>query len=216
MRRDEQLGGLTTGRITALADGVFAVAMTLLVLEFHVPALPEGATSAQLDAALARLWPQVMSYVAGFLVLGTLWVGHHYQLHYVRRADRVFLWLNLGFLLAVAFLPFCVALLGAFGNLCAPCALYGASLLVAGSCLIAMWSYATNGRRLVDPTLDEAVVRALRSRIYTGMLVYTGGFALAFVAPRASLVAYAAMPLLYFVPSRIDQHSMAHRPQGSG
>ena len=68
----------------------------------------------------------------------------------------------------------------------------------------------------MDPALDEAVVRALRSRIYAGMLVYFSGFGLAFVAPRFSLVAYAAMPLLYFVPTRIDRHSMARRPQGSG
>jgi uncharacterized membrane protein len=216
MGRHDDAGGLTTGRIAALADGVFAVAMTLLVLEFHVPALPEGATSAHLDAALARLWPQVLSYVAGFLVLGTLWIGHHYQLHYVRRADRTFLWLNLGFLLMVTFLPFCVALLGTFGTFTTPCVLYGASLLVAGSFLMGQWSYATNRRRLVEAALEEAVVRALRSRIQAGMLVYCAGFALAFVAPRLSLAAYAAMPLLYFVPSRIDRHSMAHPPQSGG
>jgi uncharacterized membrane protein len=216
MSRHDEPGGLTTGRIVALADGVFAVAMTLLVLEFHVPTLPAGASSAQLDAALAKLWPQVLSYVAGFLVLGTLWIGHHYQLHFVRRADRPFLWLNLGFLLMVAFLPFCVALLGTFGMFTTPCALYGVTLLAAGSCLIGQWNYATSGRRLVEPDLDEGIVRALRSRINAGMLVYFVGFALAFVAPRISLAAYAAMPLLYFVPSRIDRHSMAHRPQGSG
>jgi uncharacterized membrane protein len=207
----EVVGGLTTGRIAALADGVFAVAMTLLVLEFHVPTLSGEASAGQLDAALSRLWPQVLSYVAGFLVLGTLWIGHHYQFHYIRRADRPLLWLNLGFLLAVAFLPFCVALLGAYGTLATPCILYGSTLLVAGSCLLGHWSYATRGRRLVDASLDQAVVRALGSRIVGGMLVYGAGLLLAFVSPRASFVTYAAMPLLYLLPGRIDRHSMRSR-----
>jgi len=205
---DQAVGGLTTSRIAALADGVFAVAMTLLVLEFHVPTLPSDASAGQLDAALAKLWPQVLSYVAGFLVIGTLWIGHHYQFHYIRRVDRPLLWLNLGFLLAVAFLPFCVALLGAFGTLPTPCVLYGSTLLVAGFCLLGHWSYATRRRRLVDTSLDEAVVRALGSRIVGGLIVYGAGLLLAFVSPRASLVTYLAMPLLYLIPGRIDRHSM--------
>jgi uncharacterized membrane protein len=168
-----------------------------------------------LNLALSKLWPQVLSYVAGFVVLGTLWIGHHYQSHYVRRADRAYLWLNLGFLLAVAFLPFGVSLLGSFGTFTAPCAIYGATLLVSGCFLIGQWRYATHGRRLVDPALAEDAVRALIGRIYGGMAVYALGFILAFVWPRASLITYAAMPLLYFLPGRIDRHSMgagAHRP----
>jgi len=207
----EPLGGLTTNRIAALTDGVFAVAMTLLVLDFHVPALPGDATAAQLDGALTRLWPQVLSYVAGFVVLGTLWIGHHYQFHFIRRADRPLLWINLGFLLAVAFLPFCIALLGTFGTLATPCVLYGTTLLIAGSCLTGHWSYATRRRRLVDASLDQTVVRALRARIHGGMVVYGVGLALAFISPRASLVTYAAMPLLYLIPGQIDRHSMPDR-----
>lgn len=206
---NDAAGGLPKSRIEALSDGIFAVAMTILVLELHVPELPAGASGAALAAALVHLAPKLAGYAVGFVILGTLWINHHYQFHYVRRTDRVLLWINLIFLLSVSFLPFTVALLGTHGTQTIPAALYGAVLLVAGTCLLGHWRYATRGRRLTDADLPEATVTALNRRILLGMFGYGAGFALAFVAPRASLVTYALLPLLYLVPSRIDHHVRA-------
>jgi uncharacterized membrane protein len=209
--QEEQEGGLPKNRIEALSDGILAVAMTILILEVHVPDLPPSASTAELAAALIHLWPKLAGFAVGFVILGTLWINHHYQFHYVRRTDRVLLWLNLLFLLSVSCLPFTVALVGSFGTQTIPAAAYGAVLLAAGTCLLLHWRYATKGRRCVAADLEEATVKALERRILLGMFGYGLGFALAFVAPRGSLATYALLPLLYFVPSKIDHHVRAPR-----
>ncbi len=192
-------------------DGIFAVAMTILVLELHVPTLVQEVTNQALDAALWRLLPKMLCYLSGFVILGTLWVAHHYQFHYIRRSNRTLLWINLVFLLTISFLPFVVALIGTYGALPTPCILYGATLMVAGTCLLAQWQYAAGrGRRLVPHgMMTTAAFTAIRARILAGMVGYGSGLALAFVAPRLSLVCYAAMPLIYLIPGRIDRHLIA-------
>lgn len=107
--------GLPPNRIEALADGIFAVAMTILVLELHVPDLGKDLSEAHLVSALEAVLPKVLSFVSGFVILGTLWIGHRHQFHYIRRSNRAILWINLVFLLAISSLPFLIALLGTYG-----------------------------------------------------------------------------------------------------
>jgi uncharacterized membrane protein len=208
----ETLVGLPPNRIETLVDGIFAVAMTILVLELHVPELARQLSDAALAEALLHLLPRILSYAVGFVILGTLWVGHHYQFHYIQRSNRALLWINIVFLLGISFLPFAIGLIGAAGARRLPCIVYGATLLVAGSSLLVQWQYAAvRGRRLVSPTLDAEIISGLYARVLAGMLGYGAGLLLAFFAPVASLVCYAAMPLLYLLPSRIDQHVRAKR-----
>ncbi len=108
---DAPPAGLPVNRIEALSDGVFAIAMTLLVLELHVPDVSSAETG-PLAAALLAMWPKFVSFGLGFVLLGSLWVGQHYQFHYVRRTDRPLLWLHLALLLVCSLVPFAVALLG--------------------------------------------------------------------------------------------------------
>jgi uncharacterized membrane protein len=151
--------------------------------------------------------PKGLSFVSGFLILGTFWIGHHFQFHYIRRINRVILWINLAFLMAISFLPFAVALVGTYGTMRVACILYGATLFFAMTCLLAQWLYATGpSRRLVDHTLPPEVFAGLRNRVLMGMIGYGGGLLLALVSPRASLICYAATPLLYLLPSRFDRH----------
>ncbi len=200
---EAQSQGLPANRIEALSDGIFAVAMTILVLEIHVP---ERVAGEALSAHLWMLWPKIASYAIGFIVIGTVWVGHHIHFHYIRRVDRALLWINLLLLMSVSFLPFCVALLGSYNGDASAAALYGVVVEVAYGCLLAQWLYATKRRRLVSQTLDEGVVRALRGRVAIGMYGYGAGIASAFFAPRFSLLFYAVIPVLYIVPGRIDHH----------
>jgi uncharacterized membrane protein len=207
---------LSVNRIEALVDGIFAVAMTILVLEIH---LPEPTAGQALARRLLALSPKLGSYAVGFVVLGTMWVGHHYQFHFIRRVDRPLLWINLLFLLAISFLPFCVALLGNYHDDPLAVALYGAAVEVAGGCLLGQWLYATRRGRLVGRDLAPGVVRALRGRTLIGMIGYGAGVVLAFAAPRAALACYAAMPLIYLLPGRIDRHVKQkedHAGTGSG
>lgn len=205
---DAPPAGLPVNRIEALSDGVFAIAMTLLVLELRVPEVSSAETG-PLTAALLEMWPKFVSFGLGFVLLGSLWVGQHYQFHYVRRTDRPLLWLHLALLLVCSLVPFAVALLGRYWASPVVTATYGALLIASGICLLGSWTYATHGHRLVAPSLPTSTIAALRARIVTGLIGYGIGFGLAFAVPVASIVVYAIMPLLYLVPSRIDRHVAA-------
>jgi uncharacterized membrane protein len=196
-------GGLSPARIETLVDGVFAIAMTILVLELHAP---EPAPALDLGASLVRLWPKVASYAVSFVILGTLWIGHHYQFHYIRRSNRALLWINLIFLLFVSFLPFATALVGSFPRDRVAVLVYGGTLMGAGSCLAAQWGYASWRGRLLGPEASAAVVRALRARVLAGTVVYGVALGTAAFLPGVALVIFAVMPVLYFFPSGIDRH----------
>jgi len=106
--------GIGKGRIEALADGVFAIAMTLLILNVNVPILVSDQERLTLPRKLVELWPKFLAFAVSFLISGVFWVGHHAQLNFVRRSDRPFLWMNLVFLLAISALPFAAALLSQY------------------------------------------------------------------------------------------------------
>lgn len=99
-----------------------------------------------------------------------------------------------------------MALLGSYHDQPLAVALYGAAVELAGGCLLAQWLYATRGGRLVGRDLPRGVVLSLRARTFIGMAGYGAGVLLAFAAPRAALACYAAMPLVYLLPGRIDRH----------
>ena len=202
--------GLPPQRIQALADGIFAVAMTILVLELHVPQLGPAASDAGLLAALENLVPNILSFASGFVILGTVWIGHHYQFHYIRRSTRALLWINLVFLLIISSLPFVIGLVGTYGAMRVTCLLYGTTLLAAMACLLVQWRYAAGpSRRLVGHAVPQPVVTGLRNRVLMGMIGYGGGAVLALVSPRASLICYAVTPLLYLLPAGFDRHVRA-------
>jgi uncharacterized membrane protein len=203
-------GGLSPSRIETLCDGVFAIAMTLLVLEIKVP---EPHAGEALVHRFVELVPKMASFGVSFVILGTLWVGHHYQFHYIRRSDRPLLWINIGFLLFVSFLPFATGVVGNFPGERAAVLLYGATLLAAGLFLLAQWTWVTSGRRLVAADLDPAVIAAVRARVLAGTGFYAVAMAVTLLSTRAGLLLFALMPLLYLLPSRIDRHVRA--PSGT-
>ncbi|HVV88413.1 MAG TPA: TMEM175 family protein [Kofleriaceae bacterium] len=208
--------GSSPHRIAALADGIFAVAMTLLVLDLHVPELGEHATEAELISALGDLVPRILGFASGFVILGTLWIGHHLQFHYIRRSSRALLWINLCFLLVISSLPFFVALVGTYGSTHIACVLYGAASFLAMTLLLVQWRYAAGPtRRLVDGDVPPSVTAGLRNRVVMGMVGYGGGALLGLVVPRASLAVYVVTPLLYLLPARFDRDVRTDGPAGT-
>jgi uncharacterized membrane protein len=198
--------GSSPDRIMALADGIFAVAMTLLVLELHVPELGKHASEAALMSALTELVPKILSYASGFIILGTLWIGHHLQFHYIRRSSRALLWINLSFLLVISSLPFFVGLVGTYSYTHIACVLYGAVSLLAMAILLIQWRYAAGPtRRLVDHDVPPSVLAGLRNRVVMGMVGYGTGALLGVFVPFASLIVYVVTPLLYLLPARFDR-----------
>jgi uncharacterized membrane protein len=149
--------GLQTGRLEAFSDGVFAIAITLLVLDIVLPA---GA-GRHLLRSVADLWPSYLAYVASFSTIGALWLGHNAITEYLDRVDTVFVRLNLLFLLFVAFLPFPTRLFAEYIGRNSPervaVTIYGLTLLLASTLLLTLWRYALRARLVRPDTADEEV-----------------------------------------------------------
>src|SRR6266576_3689985 len=116
-------------RIEALIDGIFAVALTLLVLDIKLPENVPYPTNEALWSRLVELQRHFVIYVITFVVIGIYWVAHHVQFHYVRYTDRRLIWINMVFLLLISFLPFSTNLVAANENLVLPCLIYSVALL---------------------------------------------------------------------------------------
>lgn len=203
-------GGLGTNRLEALVDGVFAVVMTLLVLNLVVPREPARLSGAALSHHLIddlfKLRFTLLSYAISFVIAGVYWVGHHNQFPFIRRTDRILLWINIVFLMCVTCIPFSTALLGAYPGQRVAVVIYGSNLILIGLVLYAHWWYATGGHRLTDANLDPLLVRRAARRILTGPVAYLVAIGLSFANPAVSLVIYALVPLLYILPGRLDRH----------
>src|SRR5512147_806749 len=139
-------------RVETLADGVFAIAMTLLVLEVHVPAVPEPVTGAGMLAALRGILPSVAGYAVSFIILGMVWIGHHTQFHFIRRVNRPLLYINIFYLLCVAFVPFATALLARYPLQPLAVVVYGVTLLLGGVMHYVHWNYAVGHGLVTEET----------------------------------------------------------------
>src|SRR5262245_28545437 len=203
-------GALGTARVAALCDGVFAIAMTILVLEIAVPTT-ETVPADQLPGALRKIGPQVLVYVISFINLGVLWVGQHNQYHFIARADRWFLWINIGYLLLVSFMPLSTALLGHYPLNRLALFVYGANLLAATLVLALHWHYATAGGRLTAGPLPPGVVRLAHRRILGSAAAYATALVLSVLVPVAGLALFLAVPFVNILPFGVDPHLRARR-----
>ena len=192
-----------TGRIETFSDGVFAIAMTLLVIEIGVPHVgdePEGTT---LFGALVAQWPSYLGYVISFLQIGVIWANHHNRFSFIERSDHVLLFLNTLFLMCVAFIPFPTALLAEYiqsDERTTAGAVYSGTLAVTAIFFTLLWLYAATNYRLVRRDLNPTLFRAMTRRYVLGMVLYILAFALAFLSVVLSLVLVVGLALLFVLP----------------
>jgi len=198
--------GLGKNRIESLTDGIFATVMTVLVLGLSVPVITSANASSELVLDLESLFPNVVSYVISFVVIGTYWVGHHAVFHFVKRTNRPLLWLNMLFLLCVGFIPFSTALIGRYPFQQITVMIYGANLIAASLSLYVLLWYSNSNNRLVSKEQDKHLVKLASRRILAGPLNYLIAVLLSFLDPRISLVLYAITPIYYILPGKIDVH----------
>jgi uncharacterized membrane protein len=164
--------GLDLERIVFLSDGVFAIAMTLLVLEIRLPALPENPTSEVFGAALGSVVPRVLAYALSFVVLATYWLAHWRRFHLIRRGDDRLALLNLLQLGLIALIPFPTAVMGEHGDQPLAVVLYAVTLSAAGIAGTAVWVYTMRARLLEPGTGAETARRsAARSLIVPGVML---------------------------------------------
>jgi len=151
---------LTKTRLESLSDGIFAFAMTLLVISIDLPDKTQIVQSqAYATHLLLSLYSDFFHYVLAFLILGAFWLSHHIVIHPVKSLDRIFVWLNLVTLLFVALLPFSTSFSGDLPGTSVGAMVFEANLLAIGMGMFCQWKYATSGHRLVDTSLPDRFIQ---------------------------------------------------------
>ena len=174
-----QITGQSLERLAALSDGIFAVAMTLLVLDLHVPASELTHSQGELWHTLAEAVPQLVSYIVSFITLGIFWNGQQAQLNSFERSDRHLSWMHLAFLFAVTLMPFSTRLLAGYITYRSVLIAYWANILFLGVMLFAAWRYAVKAGLLREGITAEKKC-AMERRIVVAQILYAIGAALSF------------------------------------
>jgi len=195
---------------------VFAIAITLLIIEIGVPHVGEQGS---LLNELAHLWPSYLAYVISFLVIGVVWANHHNRFRLISRSDQVFLVINILTLMCVAFIPFPTALLSEYirdeAHRTTAVGVYSGTLAMNAVFFTLLWLYAAVNYRLVDRSVDPSLLRAMTRRYVLGMVLYVLAFVLSFLSPSASLTLIVILALLFILPEPDDIRS-AHRRSAGG
>ena len=194
-----------TGRVETFSDGVFAIAITLLVLEIAVP----QSDFDNLWRGIAHQWPAYLSYATSFITIGAIWLVHHGTFRRLEYANSWVVRINLGLLMAVAFLPFPTKLLAeAIHDRDAEQAaviFYGATLLVISLLLRALWAVIRRERDLLKPEVSEQEINALLAAITPSLGFYVGVIVLAIFAPRVAAFGYLVIAIVAVVRAHGDQ-----------
>jgi uncharacterized membrane protein len=197
-----QVAGRRIDRIAALSDGVFAIAMTLIVLEIHVPDPGPIRSEQDLWNALLTLGPRLVTYLLSFLTLGIFWNGQQTQLNYFSRTDRDLTWLQLAFLATVALMPFSTSLLAEFITFRLALIAYWANIFLLGLLVYVAWVYA-EAHGLVNADAGPTVSRAIKRRILIAQALYAFGALLCFINPLWSIAFIVLVQLNFAIAPRI-------------
>jgi uncharacterized membrane protein len=189
--------------LEALADGIFAIAMTILVLELRIP---ESTAAADLWTELVHLAPRFATFVISFVVLGVYWFAHHQTFYFLVRVNRTFVWFSILFFMGAALVPFVASVLGAFYQHPLALSLYGVVLSLLAALGYVIWWYITGDRGLVDEKLDPDLVRKVRTWFAIGPVVSLIAVGFAFVSPFVTLLVYLALPALFILFNPVDRY----------
>ena len=193
--------GLRTGRLEAFSDGVFAIAITLLVLDLVIPA---GAV-AHLLRSVGDLWPSYLAYVVSFATIGSIWLGHNAVTEYLERVDAGFVRLNLLLLLFVSFLPFPTRLVAEYIHQDkaerVAVTFYGIILLLSSTMLLVLWRYAVRARLVRPDTADEEI-ELLTQRLTPGLSAYVVLIVSGLFLPVIAVIGFLGIALYYIIPFR--------------
>jgi uncharacterized membrane protein len=202
--RYHQIAGASLQRLSALSDGIFAVAMTLLVLGLSVKSVAalHGSEHKFWDDVLGPLWPHLLTYLMSFLTLGVFWVGQQTQLHQLRRTNRDLSWIHLVFLLFVSLMPFSTVLVADYITYRLAIVVYWLNIALLGAVLFAGLWYANRAGMFKDEVTAD-VIAAMKRRITTYQALYAVGVLLAAVSTYASIGFIVAVQLNAAITPRI-------------
>ena len=190
---------METGRLEAFSDGVFAIAITLLILDVK---LPQADPRSPLGANLTHQAPHYLGYAISFIVIGMIWLNHHGIFQRIDRIDHPGLVLNLILLMCVVFIPYPTSVMASYFRAgfdeTSAAAFYGATLAVTALVLAILWLYVSRGPGLLDPGVSPVEVRRLTARYFATPVLYAGAFGVALLSVPAGLALYLLIACTYF------------------
>ncbi len=192
-------------RTLAISDGVFAFAVTLLVLDLVVPSLSPGASSADLWQALTKEYVGFLSYILSFLIAGVWWNAHHRNFDRIRSSDSALRWLNLLFLLWIALLPFFTKILDQYINLQLGVVLYATDQAAAGIFMTLIWIYASHNHRLIDKSMKESEIKSITFRNVIAPIVFFVSMGISFVSLTLAVIIWYGMIPVLLIARRLER-----------
>jgi uncharacterized membrane protein len=196
---------IAKNRLETLVDGIFAIAMTLLVLGISPPKPEESVATAVLPVMIENLIPQIFLFVVAFLVLALFWLGHHRQFHFVHKIDPALLWINILILIAIVFVPFSTDVAGDYPAVTDAALLFHANMFIVGLLFTLQWDHIRRHEHLCEPVPDKTIIHAWFYRSMLVPVIAAIGGILSLFNPPLSLLVYLALPagtyLLRQVPS---------------
>ena len=193
-----KIAGQRLHRIEALSDGVFSIAMTLLVFNLKDPVTQATASETELWVGLAAVLPNLLAFFLSFMTVGIFWVGHSTQFNYIEKSDRNLQWISILFLMTVSLLPFSTSILSAHIGSKVALGIYWFNILIMGLMLYIHWNYAFKKQLLSGELKEQLLVnKAVRNRIVWAQSMYAAGAALCFVSVYLSIFVIIAIQLNY-------------------
>jgi uncharacterized membrane protein len=187
-------------RLTFFSDGVFAITITLLVLEIKVPEIAENLVATELSTELWHLLPKILSHVLSFIVLGLYWIAHHNMFMHIKRHNHLLLWLNIAFLMCVASIPFPTGLLGTYQDLQISVVIYAGVLALTGIFLNLIWWYAVN-YSLIEKDATSDFINFVARYICVAPIVYLIAIATSFLSLAIAKFLLIAVTIFYIIPN---------------
>ena len=196
---------MSSGRLEALGDGIFSVAMTVLVIELALPVV-KGDNWTAFAQAIRETWTSFLCYIISFVVLGIMWFGHRMMFEYIARTDRYFIFLGVLFYMVVCLVPFSTRFLAHATLKWYAILVYGFNLSLCNITLYAQWLYGIKKNALMEKELPEEVRKEAQKLFLLSPLVYAIAIGISFFAPVISIIIYVLTPILYLIPNKIDKH----------
>ena len=196
--------GLEKNRLEALIDGIFAVALTLLVLDIKLPEATFTSND-QLWRKLVELERHFAIYVISFVVIAMYWISHHIQFHFVRYTDRRLIWINMFYLLLISFVPFSTDLVGDHEDLVLPVEIYSVTLLALSALSYTHLEYLLHHPYLTSREFTPEVCALIKRRVLMFTLIPLSSMVLAFWNTRVALYTYLLLVLAHFFTGPVDE-----------
>ncbi|HVP96431.1 TMEM175 family protein [Methanoregula sp.] len=199
MDAEEGLGDtlISKNRLEALVDGVFAFAMTLLVVGLGIPSIPKAEAATELPVYISSMFPQFLSFLIAFFILASLWIVHHEHFHFIRSVNKIVLWLNILILIFVVLVPFSTNLSGAYPHVPIAPLIFHANMLILSSLFLVHWQYIIRRPALLTgPIHPDRILDAVMDRVPIILAALVGMALVISSEPFSSMYTYLIFPLL--------------------